>query len=108
VVDRGEEWGPPYDRIEAEVAAAGGLMVMGGAEEGDAAYARVNEGILDRALRFATGGTERGGSPAVVAFVVWDGVSRGASDLTEQFAAAARKRGLPVEEVRTDRRMSPA
>ena len=108
VVDRGEEWGPPYDRIVAEVAAADGLVVLGDAGDGDAAYARVNDAILDRALRIATGGAERGGHPSVLAFVVWDGVSRGEGDLTEQFAVSARKRGLPVEEARTDRRMPPA
>jgi hypothetical protein len=52
--------------------------------------------------------TERGGDPSLVAFVVWEGVSRGAGDLTEQFAVSARKRGLPVEEARTDRRRPPA
>ncbi len=116
VVDRGEEWGPPYDRIVAEVAAADGLVVLGGTEEGDAAYARVNDMILDRALRLAMAATERGGDPSLVAFVVWDGVSRGAGDLTEQFAVSADRRAresrqprrVSVEVIRTDRREAPA
>src|SRR5690349_4386477 len=103
VVDRPGEWGPIYDRIVEAARQAGDLVVLEGAGEGGAAYEAANGRILEETL--ALSGNEPGGGPvpADVAFavIVWEGQSRGRDDATQQFASAARKRGLTVEEVST-------
>ena len=52
--------------------------------------------MLDQAIALA----EEFHKPAT-AVLIWDGVSRRVHDLTEEFGAEARKRGLAVTEVRT-------
>lgn len=107
VDDRPGDWGPLYDRVITEVEAAGDLVVLDCAPDGGFAYERTNEHILREALALAHIATD-GPHPASpippdigVAVVVWEGRSRGAGDLTEQFAALARGRGMTVEQVLT-------
>jgi hypothetical protein len=96
VTDRPGAFGPLFDRIIGEVAAAGDLVLLGLDEGDDATYAAANEAILNEAERMA------GGDPSeVVAVVAWEGASRGEGDLTEAFATAARTRGHAVLEVPT-------
>lgn len=94
VVDRAADWGERYDRIIAEVLAAGDLVVFGGGQAGD--YFETNCIILDEAARLAIGA---GGS--LVAIVVWNGSSRGNDDVTSHFLVEARRRALPVIEIMT-------
>jgi hypothetical protein len=96
VTDRGGDWGRWYDEIIDAVSAAGDLIVLAGQPEGDAAYTAANRGILDEA---EAAGRSRG--EPVRAVLVWDGISRGAGDLTEAFGVAARERHLPVTDVKT-------
>jgi hypothetical protein len=96
VTDRPGDWGPIFDRIIAEVAAAGDVVVLGLEEAGDAAYAAANDAILSEAETLA--GTDRSG---VVGVIVWEGRSRGDGDLTEAFATSARAHGHPLREVLT-------
>jgi hypothetical protein len=95
VTDRPGEWGPLYDRILDAVAAAGDLMVLHNGSD-DQAYSAANRAILDEAVALAQAVHE----PAI-AVLIWDGASRGDHDLTEEFGAEARRRGLAVTEVRT-------
>ena len=87
------DWGALFDRVVAEVAAAGDLVDLGlGAD--DAGYAAATDALLTEAERLAAG-------EAPLAVVVWDGAPRGDGDLTAAFAEAARARGWPVAEVLT-------
>ena len=98
VVDRpgaDERWGPAFDRLLRELP-RGDVIVLGGNGEGAAAFAAANERILGEALGLA------GASGAdAVAVIAWDGVPRGGDDLTAQFADAAGRRGMTVEELST-------
>lgn len=97
VVDRPGDWGGRYDRIIAEVATAGDLVILTHPEvEGDAAYLQANVDIFDEALLLAG----QLGQP-LSALVVWNQVSRGPSDVTAHFLALARERGLRVREIST-------
>jgi len=95
VVDRPGDWGPVYDRVIDEVAAAGDLVVLPPGPD-DQAYAAANHAILEEALALA-----RTLHQPVKAILVWDGASRGDNDLTEAFGTEARKRGLAVTDVPT-------
>jgi MAP3K TRAFs-binding domain len=97
VVDRPGDWGTLYDKVIAEVTAAGELIVLPGPSEGDAAYAAVNGRILDEAAALGRG------SSGAAALLVWDGQSRGEGDLTEAFGKTAESRGMRVLNVRTVR-----
>jgi hypothetical protein len=95
VTDRPGDWGPLYDRILDEVDAAGDLLIVR-QPSGDEGYSAANLAILDEAISLAkilhmpTG-----------AALIWDGTSRGKGDITDEFGIEARKRGLPVVEVKT-------
>jgi hypothetical protein len=99
VTDRPGNWGVFYDRIINEARSAGDLVVLKGAGEGSAGYAAANARIIEEALSLASSVP----IPAewALAVIVWEGTSRGHDDLTQQFAALARERGLEVEEVTT-------
>lgn len=108
VVDRPGDWGERYDRIIAAVAAAGELLPGASvavereagrpASPGDALdrYLAANLAILDEAARIAS----REGR-LVQALVAWNGLSRGAGDVTAHFLAEARRRRLLVTEIST-------
>jgi hypothetical protein len=95
VIDRPGDWGRMYDSILDAVEAQGDLVVMANAD-GDDPYSASNRAILEEAVALGKASSE-----AVGALLVWDGVSRGADDYTDQFGAEARKRGLGVFEVLT-------
>jgi hypothetical protein len=95
VVDRPGDWGPLYDRILDEVEGKGDLVVMAPASD-DEAYAAGNLAILDQAIQLG-----RELHEPVTAALVWDGASRGSSDVTEGFGIEARRRGLTIVEVKT-------
>jgi hypothetical protein len=93
VADRGDSWGEIYDRVLASLVRED--LVLLGLEEGEEAYAQTNAEILNHARQLA------GTDDDVRAVVIWDGVSRGDSDFTAQFAQLARGRGIPVDEIST-------
>jgi hypothetical protein len=95
VTDRPGEWGPLYDRVLDAVEAVGDLVILQNGSD-DEAYSAANRAILDEAVAMAKAARQ----PAT-AVLIWDGVSRGNGDLTEEFGAEARRRGLAVMEVRT-------
>lgn len=92
VTDRPGDWGPLYDRLIGSARRTGDLVVLEGAGEGGAAYEAANHRILDVALAMPG---ERS------ALIVWEGRSRGPDDATEQFATAAKARGLSCDQVLT-------
>lgn len=87
VVDRPGDWGEMYDRVIKESE----IVLLGFSQEDDEVYPRTNTAIIETAL--SHGPTS--------AFVVWDGRSRGDSDVTAHFLSEARQRHLPVVEITT-------
>lgn len=95
VTDRPGDWGPLYDDLCARARASNDLIDLGFDRTDDQrAYEDATVRILDEALSIAKGG-------AATAVSVSDGVSRGASDLTEHFVTLARERGMDVVRVDT-------
>ncbi len=95
VNDRPGEWGFLYDEILDEVDASGDLLILQNGPE-DEAYTAANNAILDQATEIGKAAQE-----PVMALLIWDGISRGDHDLTEEFGFEAGERGLAVAEVRT-------
>lgn len=88
VADRGEDWGRRFDMILQQLAGKDILelnLEVGNHE----AYARVNAKILDEAAAWASNTNRR-----TLAAVVWNGLSRGATDLTEAFRRLAVDRKM--------------
>ena len=96
VVDRGEDWGAPFDAILDRVEAQKDVIVLGYAPENEAAYLETNHVILELAVSL---GTQLDQPVKVV--VVWDGASRGDDDVTAAFQQEAHERGLEVEDILT-------
>ena len=95
VIDRPGDWGSIYDSILDAVESQGDLVVMA-IPDADDPYSATNLAILDEAMTLGKACNE-----AVGALLLWEGVSRGANDYTDQFGAEARKRGLDVFEILT-------
>jgi hypothetical protein len=95
VTDRPGDWGGLYDTAIDHAEGHGDLVIIRRSSD-DQAFAETNHAIIDEALSIGL----QLKSP-VTAVLVWDGKSRGEGDLSEQFGAYARRRGLPVVEVRT-------
>lgn len=95
VTDRPGEWGPLFDGIVDDVERQGDLIVLrldpATCEE---AYRATNQRVLDEARMFAPPADLR-------AIVVWDGERRNGMDVTAEFMAEARRRGVPVSVVST-------
>jgi hypothetical protein len=95
VTDRPGDWGPLFDAVIREVAAAGHLEVCDGREDDPGVYAEANAAILRRARSLAgAGDCPRASQP--VAVVVWEGAPRGTDDTTAHFRAAARSAGFAL------------
>jgi hypothetical protein len=101
VVDRPGEWGPGFDRLVA-LAGQQGDLVIGerGENNEDAAYAAVNQLVLDEAKALAL--TIPGGPHRLVAVVVWEGRPRSGNDLTDDFKTAAVEAGFTLRIIPTE------
>jgi hypothetical protein len=95
VVDRPGEWGSVYDTVLDEVDALGDLIILGNIGNADP-YSLTSRCILDEASAL---GQEQ--HESIGAVMVWDGATRGQEDYTTGFGIDARRRGLPVFEIRT-------
>ncbi len=93
VSDRGELWGERFDAILAELGKSD-VIELGLDGNEDEAYAATNVKILDEAQKEA-----RDRRP--LAAIVWNGLVRGTSDLTEAFRQLAVERKLEVISVST-------
>jgi hypothetical protein len=104
VTDRPGDWGPRFDRTLRDVGAERVRVLDDAGTESDdaAAYAAVNDVLLEEAVRLAG---DHAAAPAasrpVLALLVWEGAPRGDGDLTADFRDRARQRGIPVAEVLT-------
>lgn len=96
VIDRPGDWGPLYDEVLDEVEDDENVVIVSKATSDEEAFSAANAAILDEAVILG-----RQLHLAACAALVWDGVSRGEHDVTEEFGAEARKRGLTVVEVKT-------
>ncbi|MFZ1133995.1 MAG: hypothetical protein WAN69_03560 [Candidatus Korobacteraceae bacterium] len=95
VVDRPGDWGSIYDEVLDEVDEAGDLITLGRVGDVDP-YSMTSERILDEAVELARQLEEPAG-----AVMMWDGTIRDKPDYTAEFGVSARRRGLPIFEVRT-------
>jgi hypothetical protein len=95
VADCGEEWGCRFDAILQQMPSEDilELNLQGGNTE---AYATANSKIIDEAAGWASMTGRR-----TLAMVVWNGFSRGATDLTDGFRRLAVERKLEVIPVPT-------
>jgi len=88
VADRGEEWGVRFDAI-LEGLDKEDIVELNIEGSDDEAYAAANVRILDEATALAKAANQR-----ALATVVWNGLSRGAADLTDAFRRFAVERKL--------------
>lgn len=99
------DWGAIFDRLIRAASERGDLVIARSPADETAAYAATNNGIISEAQKLAREVAARSdgeeGRARIVAVVIWEGVSRGVDDLTAEFAAAARKAGIPVEQINT-------
>lgn len=96
VTDRPGNWASLYDIVIAEARASGELTILEPAIEGNDGYRRANHEILAQSLLLARASGDR-----IAAAVVWDQVSRGPDDVSENLGREARKLGLDVFEIST-------
>ena len=93
VADRGEEWGKRFDAIVAGLGKDDVIELSLDGKE-DEAYAATNVKILDEAEKSAA-------DQRVIAAIVWNGLTRGASDLTDAFRQLAVGRKIETVSVPT-------
>lgn len=96
VTDRGGDWGERYDRIIAQVEAAGDLIEFTHDKDDDQTYFTGNLDILDQTQRLA-----QELKTDAAALVVWNGESRGDNDVTGHFKQEAEACGMGVAEIKT-------
>jgi hypothetical protein len=95
VADRGEDWGRRFDAILAGLN-KGDIIELNLDGNEDQAYAAANVRILDEAAQMASAADQR-----VLATIVWNGLVRGASDLTDAFRQIATDRKIETVSVPT-------
>jgi hypothetical protein len=95
VADRGEDWGRRFDAILQQLQSKD-IVELNLQGDNDEAYSTVNSKILDE----ATGWASKTGRRAL-AMVVWNGSSRGATDMTDAFRRLAVDRKLEAIPVPT-------
>jgi hypothetical protein len=95
VVDCGEDWGRRYDSILDQLQSKD-IIELNLQSSSDEAYAAVNSKILDEAMGWALGTGRR-----ALAAIVWNGFTRGATDLTDAFRQLAAERRLETITVST-------
>jgi hypothetical protein len=94
VADRPGNWGPVFDQIVADVAAAGNLDVVRVQATDSALYLAVNAIIIERAVAIAA----QYAQPLMV-FAIWDGPLSGRTDYTQDFVATAIRRDIAVRSI---------
>jgi hypothetical protein len=97
VLDCPGEWVRTFDRLVAEAATTGDLVVLDGSEaDSRQAFEAANGAIISEARHLALPGNRR-----LVAAIVWEGQARGESDATEAFRALALEAGFELRTVLT-------
>lgn len=95
VADRGEEWGHRFDTIMSQLS-TGDVVELNLEGDSQKVFVEGNAKILEEAV--AWGATLR---KQVLSMMVWNGFSRGATDLTDDFRRLALERGLEAISVST-------
>ena len=103
------DWGPMFDEICAHLQGSQDLVVMAenrGRKPNDSAYLTTILTMLDDAVSLSGHSRESEQQPHstthdIIALAIWDGVSRGANDMTAHFISEAHARGIQVIEVST-------
>ena len=88
VADRGEDWGRRFDLILKQLQTRD-IVELNPEGDKSQAYAAANSTILDQAVGWAAAAERH-----PLALVVWNGFSRGATDLTDAFRKLAEGRKL--------------
>jgi hypothetical protein len=96
VTDRPGEWEALYDKVLNEVEKNADLLVIQSKKDDDESYAEASHVIVDEALSLGLQLRQQ-----AIAVLVWEGQSRGAGDLTEEFGTFAQNKGVPVTSVLT-------
>jgi hypothetical protein len=96
VIDRPGNWGDLFDRLVADAARRGALVVREFHGHTTTAYFGTNAAILNAATDLANQGDHER-----TALVVWDGVPRGDDDVTFAFLHEARRRGFRIVDIDT-------
>lgn len=96
VTDRPGDWGERFDGLVAAVRARDDLVELGLDVHDEKAFAITNERIIQSA--------SNSGPYRRLAFVVWEGRSRGRADATADFLTRALSRGFEKRTVLTMRR----
>jgi hypothetical protein len=96
VTDRPGDWGPRYDAVIADVSTKGNLVELAFDAADDTTYVRTNFEIFRDADTVARSTGER-----CRALIVWNGVGRGAGDVTEAFLKEADRRGWAPQVIET-------
>jgi tetratricopeptide (TPR) repeat protein len=96
VVDRDGTWGGRFDLVLQAAITSGDVIELGHAKDDPNVFTATNEAILDEAIHQGSATGLR-----TLAMVVWDGVSRGADDITKAFLNEAQCRKLEVVAVPT-------
>jgi hypothetical protein len=95
VADRGEAWGCRFDAILQQLPGED-IVELRPPQSNDQAYAAANSEILNQAEGLASAAGHR-----TLAMVVWNGLSRGPTDWTDQFRKLAVDRKLELIPVST-------
>lgn len=96
VTDRPGNWGERFDRLLAEARDRSGLVELGLNASDEHIFSVTNQWIIQTALE--------SGFHRKLAFVVWEGRSRGGDDSTAQFLNLARNHGFEKRSILTKRR----
>ncbi len=96
VIDRPGNWGERYDLLVTEAHSRDDLIELGLATDDENAFSEANSRIIHSALRSRF--------QRKLAFVVWEGKSRGADDSTADFLNNALSQGFEKKSVLTKRR----
>lgn len=95
VVDRGEAWGLRFDAILEQLAQED-IVELDSAGSDDDAYAAANARILSEAIALAAASDRY-----AFAAVVWNGSTRGKTDLTDAFRQLAAQKSLEIVTIPT-------
>jgi hypothetical protein len=96
VADRDASWGDRFDQVMQAALSSGELVELAYQTNDPNAFAATNATILDAAVHEASTAGIR-----AIAMVVWDGVPRGADDVTKGFLTEAQHQNLDVIAVST-------
>jgi hypothetical protein len=100
VVDRGEEWGPRFDRLADLASESGDLLVLDDVKQNDdLLFASANSRIRQEAATLAR--TLSAPFPRLLAVAVWEGQPRSGDDFTWDFLRAAETEGVETRSVLT-------